>query len=146
MSNRLGPIIDAVVSKIESLSLQLNGAVALVLARTAAIRRLDQDPPFMVTVAKSATPERTTRRRFGLWQTAYVIDVVVHSPYAGADDDLTEFLVARDTIVSAFLAPPLVPTAVFEVDAQAADWLRPEGSQSEYNWQSLQITATMAHS
>lgn len=146
MSDRLTPVLDAMVTKIAALGFAVGGVALPVMKRKAAARRETMDPAAMVTVAKSATPEQTTRRRVGLWQTAYVIDVIVHSPYSGPDDDLSAYSTIRDTLVDALKKPPL-PGApdVFDMDAAPADWLRPSGEQNEYDWQSLQVTATVAH-
>src|SRR6185503_5518771 len=105
-------------------------------------------PARMITVSKSGTPEATTRRRVGLWQTAYVIDVVVHAPYEGPDDAARHGAYAefRDRIVDAFKKPPLAGAPeVFDMDAQPADWLRPFGETTDYDWWACQITATVAH-
>lgn len=145
MSDRLTPILSAVRAKAESLGLPLGGVAAPVLVRKAATRRQTMDPPSMITVAKSQAAEQTTRRRWGLWQTAYVVDVVVHTPSLGPDADQSEAIRTRDTLVDALKKPPL-PGApdVFDMSAAAADWLKP-GDDSQWDWQGLQVTATVAH-
>ena len=146
MSDRLTPILAAARAKIAALNPSVGGEALPVLVRRAAHRRQTMDPKRMITVAKSATPEQTTRRRFGLWQTEYVIDVVLHAPYAGPDDAADELLALRDRIVDSFKAVPLAGApAVFEMDCQPADWMRPTGEASEWDWFACQITATVAH-
>lgn len=153
-ANRLNPVLDAIVSRVASITPTLPGVegVLPVMKRKAAVRRSSMDPRAMVTVSKSSTPERVTRRRFvvegraGAWQTAYRVDVIVHAPYRGPDADQPEHALLRDRIVDLFKAPPLANAEdVFEMDAQPADWLRPMGETTEYDWQSLQVTATVAH-
>jgi hypothetical protein len=147
VADRLSPVLAAVRTQVEALGLTLAGDALPVLLRRAAIRRQGLDPAAMVTVAKSAQPEQTTRRRFGLWATAYVIDVVVHAPYLGPDGDVSQYATMRDTIVDLLKRPPLAGAPeVFEMDAQGADWLRPEGQKTEYDWFACQVTATVAHS
>jgi hypothetical protein len=145
MSDRLTPILNAARGKAESLGLMLGGVIAPVLIKKAAVRRQTMDPAAMITVAKSQTPEQVTRRRWGLWQTAYVLDLVVHVPAVGPDADQSEAIRVRDTLVDAFKKPPL-PGApdVFEMDARPADWLQAM-PESQWEWQALQVTATVAH-
>lgn len=147
MADRLTPVLDAIVTQIAALGLAVGGVTLPVLIRQAAVRRLGMDPPAMITVAKSATPEQTKRRRFGLWQTAYVIDVIVHGPHLPPETRTSDYSTIRDSIVDVLKKPPLAGAPdVFEMDAAPADWLRPWGEGgAQYDWQSLQITATVAH-
>lgn len=146
MSDRLTPVLEAVRAKAESLGFALGGVTLPVLLRRVAIRRQTLDAPAAITVARGAQPEQTTRRRFGLWQTAYQIDVVLHAPYLGPDGDTSQYSTMRDGLVDAFKSVPLAGAPdVFELDAQAADWLRPEGQQTEWDWWAVEVTATVAH-
>ena len=145
MSDRLNPILAAVATKLEGLAFSIGGNVLPVMQRKASVSRKKLDPRVMITVSKSATPEAVSRRRFGLWATAYVIDVVVLSPFTGPDNGDDEYAVIRDSIVDAFKTVPLGATDVFDLDAQPADWLRPYGEATEWDWQALQITARVAH-
>jgi hypothetical protein len=145
VSDRLTPILSAIRARVEGLGLTLAGVAAPVLIREAAVRRQTMDPASMITVAKSQTAEQTSRRRFGLWQTRYVVDVVIHTPAGEPDADQGEAARNRDTLVDAFKKPPL-PGApdVFDLGARAADWLKP-GDGSQWKWQAMQIEATVAH-
>jgi hypothetical protein len=144
VSDRLGPILEAVKTKAAGLGLVLGGAAAVVLVRKAAVRRQTMDPKHMITVSKSATPEAVSRWTFGKIRTDYRVDIVVHSPFAGPDADQTEFIAARDTLVDAFSRPPL-PGAdgVFDLRAEPADWLRPFGEETQWDWQALVVTASV---
>ena len=146
MASRIDPVLAAVRQQVETLGFTLEGVALPVLIRRAAHRRQTLDPRAMITVAKSGTPEQTSRRRFGLWQTAYQIDVVLHAPYLGPDGDTSTYSTMRDRIVDLFKSVPLIGApAVFELDCQSADWLRPTGEQSEYDVWAAQVTATIAH-
>jgi hypothetical protein len=147
MADRLSPILAAVRTQVEALGLTLGGDVLPVLLRRATTLRQGLDPVKAITVAKSASPERLTRRRFGLWQTEYDVDVTIIAPYPGPDGDDSEHNAARDTIVDMFKRPPL-PGApgVFEMTCQPADWLRPTGEKSQMDWWAVVVTATVAHS
>lgn len=147
MANRIAAVLAAVRQQVEALGFTLDGVALPVLIRRAAHRRQTLDPRAMITVAKSGTPEQTTRRRFGLWQTAYLVDVVLHAPYLGPDGDTSAYATMRDGIVDRFKSVPLIGApAVFELDCQPADWLRPTGESSEFDWFACQVTATVAHS
>lgn len=144
--DRLNPILNAVLTQTAALGLAVGGVTLPVLKRKAPTRRQKLDPRSMITVSKSDAPEQVTRRRFGLWQTAYQIDLTVVSPYTGPDDNIDEYALCRDRLVDAFKRPPLAGAPdVFEMNAAPADWLRPYGETTEWDWQSLQITATVAH-
>src|SRR6478735_8328656 len=119
MSDRLAPVLNGIRMRVEALALVVDDVTLPVLEMQAVSRRQTLDPRSMITVAKSATPEQTTRRRFGLWQTAYKIDVVLHAPYTAPDDVLRSRLYSsmRDTIVDALKKPPLAGAPdVFELD------------------------------
>lgn len=155
MSNRHRPILLALVSRVAGLGLQVGGVTLPVIARKAPVRRQQMDPPAMIAVSKSRTPEQVSRRRFGLWQTRYAFDVTVVSPFggpdaAGPDGDTTQYETIRDTLVDALKAKPLAGAPdVFDLDARPADWLQPfaeAGAESQWDWQSLQVLATVAHS
>lgn len=144
MSDRLTPILDACVSRIAALGLAVGGVTLPVLKRKAAVRRESLDPAAMITVAKSATPETVSRWTFASKRTDYKIDVIVHSPYLGPDDDQAPYATFRDTLADVFSRPPL-PGAddVFDLRAEPADWLRPTGETTQYDWQSLAVTASV---
>ena len=144
MSNRVSPILAAVVAKIQGLALAVGGVVLPVLVRKAAVRRDRFDPSAMITVAKSRELEDVTRFSFGELRTDYVIDVVIHSPFAGPDDGIDDYAAARDTLVDAFSRPPLVGAPlVFDLRARPAAWLQPYGEKSEYDWQAVQVIASV---
>jgi hypothetical protein len=146
MSDRLTTILDAIVAKITARGFAINGVTLPVVKRKAPIHRQKMDPRAMITVSKSVIAELVTRRRFGLWQTAYNVDVTVVSPYTGPDNDIQEYSTIRDTIVDDFKRVPLAGAPeVFELDCGPTDWLRPLGETTEWDWQSLVITATVAH-
>jgi hypothetical protein len=146
MSDRLEPILAAITAELQALAFSIGGVTLPVMQRKASVSRQKLDPRAMIAVSKSATPEAVTRRRFGLWQTAYVIDVVVLSPFTGPDNGDDEYAVIRDSIVDAFKKPPLSgATDVFDLAAEPADWLRPYGESTEWDWQAVQVTATVAH-
>lgn len=146
MADRLQPILDAIVAATSAFGFAIGGTAFTVLKRKAAVRRETMDPPHMITVAKSARKEETSRRRVGLWQTTYYVDVVVHAPYDGPDGDQGAHSRIRDTLVDAFKKPPLAGAPeVFEMDAQANNWLQPSGETIEYDWWALEVAATVAH-
>lgn len=144
MPNRLSPILEAVRTQTEALGLELEGEALPVLLRRAATRRTGLDPAAMITVAKSATPEQLSRRRFNAKRSDYRIDVVVHGPYLGPDGDTSAYATMRDAIVDLFSKPPLAGApAVFELRAEPADWLRPEGSSTDFDWWCVQVVASV---
>jgi len=142
-SDRLAPILSAVVAKVSALGLSVGGVTLPVLARKAPVHRQKMDHDRMVTV--SAAEATTRRRRFGLWATSYAVDVVLLAPYTGADAD-PQYSAARDSIVDALKGLPLSGAPdVFDVDCQPADWLRPLGETSEWDWFACRVTASVAH-
>lgn len=146
MADRLTPILDAIAAKVTAAGFALGGTTLPVLKRKAAVRRQTLDPRAMITIAKSATAEDTTRRRVDLWQTAYVIDVIVNVPYSGPDDDIDEYATIRDSLVDLLKRPPLAGAPeVFDMDASPADWLRPLGETTDFDWFAVQVTAIVAH-
>lgn len=146
MSDRLTPILDAIVTQIEQRGFTIAGVVLPVVKRKAPVRRTKLDPAAMITVSKSDTPERVVVRAFGWWHTQYLIDVTVVSPYTGPDDNISEYATIRDSIVDDFKRPPLAGADdVFQLDCAPAAWLRPLGETTEWDWQSVQIAATVAH-
>lgn len=146
MSDRLEPVLAGVAAKVASLGLSVAGTALPVRRQKAPIRRQKLDPPAMITVCKSPAPDETSRRRFGLWQTTYAVAVTVAAPYNGADGPTAEYSAIRDAIVDALKAPPLPGApAVFDLDAQPADWMRPTGETTEYDWLSVEVRATVAH-
>lgn len=152
MSDRVSPILAAIRAKVESLGFALDNVTLPVLIRREALRREELDPKSMITIGKDPAAEDVSRRRFGVRQTKYTFDVIVHSPYAGPDAAITPHSIIRDAIVDAFgAAPPpgalLLPgaPAVFELDARPADWLRPSGQRTEWDWHCCQVEATVSH-
>jgi hypothetical protein len=146
MSNRLTAILDAVVSAITGRGFTIGGTVLPVVLRKAPVRRTKLDPAAMITVAKSDVPERVVARAFGWWHTEYLIDVTVVSPYTGPDQSIDEYAAIRDTLVDDFKGPPLAGAPeVFQLGCAPAAWLRPLGETTEWDWQSVQIAATVAH-
>ena len=144
MSNRVSTILAAVASEIAALRLAVGGVVLPVLVRKAAVRRDRLDPSAMITVAKSRELETVTRWTFSELRTDYVIDVVVHSPFAGPDAAIDDYATARDTLVDAFSRPPLAGAPlVFDLAARPAAWLQPYGEKSEYDWQAVQVIASV---
>lgn len=148
MSDRTTPILLALRTKVTAAGYTIGGVTLPVLLRKGAVRRQTLDPREMITICKSRTAEGTTRRRVGLWQTAYVFDVIVNAPYSGAehDDNVAEYTAIRDGLVDLLKKPPL-PGApdVFDMDAAPADWLQPFGEQTDYDWFAVTVTATVAH-
>ena len=103
MASRIDPVLAAVRQQVETLGFTLEGVALPVLIRRAAHRRQTLDPRAMITVAKSGTPEQTSRRRFGLWQTAYQ-----QSYDRGASKDVARDFADR-VITAAVAAQPIKP-------------------------------------
>lgn len=149
MANRIRPILLALKTRVEAAGFAVGGTTLPVLLRKAPVRRQQMDPARAITISKSRTPERVSRRTFRKHQTEYVIDVTVVSPATGPDGDTSEYEAIRDGLVDLLDRPPL-PGApdVFELDAQPASWLQPfagAAQMSEWDWFSVQVTATVAH-
>lgn len=146
MANRIRPILLAIRAQVEAQGFTLAGYALPVLIRKAPVRRQTMDPARAITVSKSRTPEQVTRRRFALHQTAYAVEVTLVSPYTGPEGDTSEQETIRDSIVDLFKGPPLAGAPeVFDLDAQPADWLTPLGETTEWDWQTVQVIATVAH-
>jgi hypothetical protein len=149
---RLAPILDAMVQRIITREYALPGEDPLpVLKRKAPIRRQQMDPRKAITVAKSSSPETVTRWTFATIRTDYLIDVTIVTPYTGPggfpDANLDDYALWRDDLVSLFSKPPL-PGAdgVFDLKATPATWLTPLGENSEWDWQAVQVTASIISS
>ena len=144
MSDRITPILDAIVTKIQGLALAVGGVVLPVLKRKAAVHRDKLDPSAMITVAKSREAEDVRRWTFRELRTDYVVDVVIHSPHTGPDGNLSDYSRARDSLVDALSRPPLAGAPdVFDLRARPASWLQPYGEKTEWDWQALQVVASV---
>lgn len=143
----LDTILDAVISRVEGLSLTLNSEAIPVAKTKASAHRPDIDPDVRICVSKSEKPESYRRRTFKSKDVTYYVDVCLISPSSGPQANLPEYAQIRQTIMDAFDKPPLTGASdVYELDATAREYFDRQAQEALYDSQTVEVAATVRRS
>lgn len=132
--------LDAIVTVIQGLALELNGLPVTVEKVKGHEHRDGRDAPVRITVAKTHGSERYTRWTFRDKRIDFNVTVTIQSPTAGPKSDLATLAAWRQSIMDAFDKPPL-PGApnVFELTAVPLDFEGEPGQQKMWDLQGVEV-------
>jgi hypothetical protein len=111
----LDAVLNAVVSDIQALNLQLNGSPLTVVRRKGVKGHPPSDVTTQITVDEAETGEAVERKAFSVGNVRYVVDVTIVTP--GDRDwatNLDTYISWREAIYRAYLPPRVLTSGLYK--------------------------------